>query len=220
MVRVALAIPDELRASYRYPGQYVRVVAGGESGHFVLAGPVGARDWQIVVRDSAMTDRLRGLRAGDPLDVTAALGSGFPVAESHGRELLVVVVGSGVAAACAIVSDRIASGDATTTRVLAGFRTPADVPLASAIDAWAAQGVSVTLCFSRVNPPLDASSASRPAPVARVTRLRGRVDHHLQARAIRHTGPIFVVGPEGLVDAVRAVARDLGSSPANVHTNV
>lgn len=238
MSLVTLALDDPIAASYEHAGQYTRLELEGESGYFVLAcapaarSPLsggaarrepGPRRWQILVRGGGVADRLIAIPKGTELRVSPALGAGFPNQRAHGRPLLVVVGGTGFAAARALVPARIAGGDAARTTLFLGVRREEDVPLRGELEAWAEAGVGVTICLSRPNgagaPSREDRRDARERPT-RAIRAHGYVQDVLRARAIKHTGPIFVVGPLGLIAAMRSMAHDLGASPSDVHTNV
>jgi NAD(P)H-flavin reductase len=209
--------PADKVAEYTQPGQYLRIEHAGESGYFVLASPPSAPTWSILLRAGGVADKLLEARTGDEVLVSGALGKGFPNAAAHGRALLLVVGGTGIAVTRAVVPLRIAAGDAASTELFLAFRQLADVPLRSELAAWHAAGVRVFVCLSGREPGPDED----PTGVLRVS--RGHVQDVLRARGRAHAGEpglVFVIGPEGLVRAAKAVAEELGVPSEDVHTNV
>jgi sulfhydrogenase subunit gamma (sulfur reductase) len=208
LVPVALEVPAAVRSSHSMPGQYVLIEAGGESGYFVLASPVGAAAWRLLVKGGGSTaDALLSEPIGATFPMTGALGAGFPMDEARGRPLVVAAAGTGIAAAPPIAARRIADGDAATTHVLLGLQNAAHLPCPEDVDAWRAAGMDVTLCVSRED-----------GDGVRV--VRGYVQDVARARLAQVRGRmIFAVGPSAMVDATRAIAAALGASEADVRTN-
>jgi NAD(P)H-flavin reductase len=208
LVPVALDVPAPVRASHTTPGQYVQIAAGGENGYFVLASPVGADTWSLLVKGGGSTaDALLCEPLGASFPVTGALGAGFPMDEARGRPLVVAAAGTGIAAAPPIAARRIADGDAARTHVLLGLQIAAHLPCPDDVVAWRAAGMDVILCVSRE----DGDG---------VGVVRGYVQDVARARLTQtHGRMLFVVGPSAMVDATRAIAGNLGVSVEDVRTN-
>lgn len=217
MTLLTLEPPVDKVAGYTQPGQYLRIEHAGESGYFVLASPPRSATWSILLRTGGVADRLLEARSGDEILVSGALGKGFPNAAAHGRALLLVAGGTGIAVTRAVVPLRIAVGDAASTELFLAFRRLADIPLRSELTEWTAKGVRVFVCLSGREVGLDQD----PTGVLKVS--RGYVQDVLRARGRAHAGEpglVFVVGPDGLVQAAKAVAEELGVPSEDVHTNV
>jgi NAD(P)H-flavin reductase len=220
---VTLAVPDEaIAATYTRAGQYVRLGLGSESGYFVLAHPPPnaagrgapvAGSWQILIKGGGVADRLLAVAPGSEVCVSPALGEGFPTERARSKPLMVVVGGTGFAAARALVPQRIDDGYARCTSLFVGMRRPQDVPVRDELGRWAEAGVQVTVCLSR-------PSSEDPIATGPVSAAVGYVQDVVRAKGVRHRGPVFVVGPLGLIAAMRDVAHHLGGSPADVFTNV
>src|SRR5689334_10725071 len=85
---VTLRMPDEIAARYVAPGQYAEIIIGADSGYFVLAGKVGAAEWELLVRmNGGASDALVMLPLGSTIDVMGPLGNGFPLSRANGRPL-------------------------------------------------------------------------------------------------------------------------------------
>src|SRR4029077_1756994 len=121
LVRMTLATARDITQTHESPGQYVEVRADDQTGFFVLSSEPGAGAWQLVMRaGGGASDVLLSAAAGRDLEVTRALGEGFPMIEARSRPLLIVLGGSGVAAGPSLVRRRVLEGDALCTRVLVG----------------------------------------------------------------------------------------------------
>jgi NAD(P)H-flavin reductase len=217
MVLLTLEAPRDVIASYTQPGQYFRLAYAGENGYFVQAAPPGASTWQILLREGGVADKLLEAPIGVDVAVSRALGAGFPNASARGRPLLLLLGGTGAAAARAVVPTRIATGDAEATEVYLGFRRLADVPMRSELSSWASSGVGVVVCLSRDE---LAANVAPSASKGDVPLHRGYVQEVLRARGRSHAGLVFVVGPAGLVEGAKRVADELGVRSEDVHTNV
>jgi NAD(P)H-flavin reductase len=212
MTRVTIDPAQELVGSYSSPGQYIHARVGGETGYFVLAGAPGASPWELVMRaGGGVSDVLLAAEPGLALEVTPALGDGFPWNDVHGRAVVVALSGTGVAAGRPLVRRRIADGDAAKTQVYLGVRNAAELPLADEVEAWRRAGVSVTICVSQAG---EAAGEERFA--------RGYVQDVLRARAVPGAfadAHIFAVGLSTMVDALRAMAPELGMPAERIRTN-
>jgi len=204
----------DVAATYESPGQYIEVRVQGETGYFVLASEPSAPAWHLVMRaGGGASDVLLRMSPGDSLDVTGAIGPGFPMASARGRQLVVALSGTGVAAGPPLVGRRIADGDPPRTRVYLGARTRNEVAMERVLDAWVRAGVRVVVCLSQDD------------ALAEGTRyVRGYVQDVLRAHAASRDPSfsgalVFAVGMLSMVEAVRGLAPELGIRPEDVLTN-
>jgi NAD(P)H-flavin reductase len=203
---VTLAPSPAYARAYCVPGQYVEVVTRGPEsrGFFVFAGPAGAPSWELLVRDTGgASEALSNAAVGTTFEVSPPIGTGFPVESARGLALVLVVVGTALAAVRPILTERIARGDARATHVYIGVRSAGDVPLASELDAWAHAGVHLILCLSR--PDLD-DAAVVPAARRAIGWAQGVLAADIEARRVR-TELVFAAGPPAMLDELRALAR-------------
>jgi NAD(P)H-flavin reductase len=200
-------------ATHSTPGQYIEVRAQGEKGYFALANEPSAPAWQLLMRSGGgASDVLLGMSPGDALEVTDAIGAGFPMTAARGRPLIVALSGTGVAAGGPIVGWRIAHGDAGHTHVFLGARTRYEVALQHQFELWSGAGVSVIVCLSQGETPEDAHY------------VRGYVQDvirtYIGSCGLERAGAlIFAVGMQSMIDALRALAIELGIRPEDVLTN-
>jgi NAD(P)H-flavin reductase len=203
-----------LARTHDSPGQYVEVRVEGETGYFVLANEPGAATWDLVMKSGGgASDVLLRMRAGDVLEVTGAIGAGFPMAPAAGRPLLVVLGGTGMAAGRPIVRRRIREGDASRTWVFVALRRREESALEDDLDAWADAGATVFVCLSQGNSAEDGGRF-----------VHGRIPDILRAFAASHPGAIesavvFFVGTASMVATLREAAPSLGIRPEDVLTN-
>jgi NAD(P)H-flavin reductase len=210
LVRVSIEPPPAIATTFERPGQYVLLSIGGKSSYYVLANDVGDRRWELLVRPGGVVaSAALGAPLGESFEVSAALGAGFPMEEARGRELLVVVTGSGIAAARPVVRTRLREREDRSTEVLVGVRTRDEVPLTPELAEWSRRGTRVTVCLSREHVGAQ---------------LEGYAEGYVQdvARANPSPSPgrmIFAAGVQGMVHAIRSLARELGSVESDVRTN-
>jgi NAD(P)H-flavin reductase len=211
---VALDVDPEASRSYTTPGQYVEVKVDKGNGYFVLAGDVAAPRWELVVRNAGdAADALTSAPIGSAIEISAALGLGFPIDAAVGRPLGVAVVGTALAVARPILRRRIAEGDARRTYVFLGVRSAGDVPLVAEVDAWSVEGARVTLCLSRPAAPEDARLLSRAT--RRQSYVQRAVVHAIEAGELPEGALVVAAGPEEMLADMRAL-----SSAVEIVTNV
>jgi NAD(P)H-flavin reductase len=151
--------------------------------------------------------------AGSAIELTEAIGDGFPMEAVRRRPLIVALVGTGVAAGPPVVRRRIREGDAGLTRVVVGVRTRSELPMEDELAEWSRAGIDITVAFSQIEPGEMASDDRF---------VRGRAQDALRARFTPRApddAAVFVVGASSMIDAVREVVVELGVPPHRVHTN-
>jgi sulfhydrogenase subunit gamma (sulfur reductase) len=209
LVRVSVAPPASLATTFECPGQYVLLRVAGKSSYYVLSNDVGDTKWELLVRPvGEVAISALDVPLGDAVEVSAALGSGFPMEDARGRALLIVVTGSGIAAARPVVRARLREHEALTTELLVGVRTRSEIPLLDELKEWSRARIRVTVCLSREEVGgIDGYAAGYVQDVARATSSPspGRM--------------IFAAGVKGMVHAIRSLARELGSLESDVRTN-
>lgn len=153
--RLMLDVTDHpLRSTYTTPGQFVALGAGGDRRFFAVASdprPSGAAEF-LVGAGQAVADALLDLEPGATVDLSAALGDGYPVHvdEAYG----VVGSGTGMASLRPAVDALIAAH--RRVRVWVGGRPDGAFPFADALDGWTAQGVAVRRTTGHVSELVEA----------------------------------------------------------------
>jgi NAD(P)H-flavin reductase len=212
LTRFTVEAAPDLVATYQSPGQYVEVRAKKQTGFFVLAGDPGAPAWELVMRSGGgVSDVLLAMAPVASLEVTHAIGAGFPMDVARGHPLIVVLGGTGIAAGSPIVKRRIAESDARSTQVLIGIKTRSELPTRGDLETWMRAGVDVLVCLSQDDGALEG-----------IRYAHGYVQDVLRARAGAFRSPgsrIFAVGLASMIDALKALAPELGIAPGHVYTN-
>lgn len=140
--RLSIALPEQVELKFN-PGQYMNVLLGdGERRSFSMASAAGVPvlDFHIKrVPGGRFTDHmLSSLKAGDRLDVELPLGSFRFHAEDY-RPLVVVVTGTGLAPAKAILESLMDDPDCPPVWLYWGARSEADLYLHDEIQQWGAR---------------------------------------------------------------------------------
>lgn len=136
---IELAIPPPLAKTFTTPGQYVNLRMGGlKPAPFALAGKPGETCWQFLIKDSSpLTKKIFGLKKGDALETSGAIGRGFDMELTVGRHLLLFAAGSGIAPIRAVVrwllNDRYHYGRVT---LFYGARNPDEFAYRDEFDLW------------------------------------------------------------------------------------
>jgi sulfhydrogenase subunit gamma (sulfur reductase) len=210
LVLVSIRPEESVWPTYVRAGQYVSVQAASASSYFVLAGEAGAATWELILRAGGdAAEAILAVPDGGEVTTSSALGAGFPLEEARRRSLLLMATGSGIAAMRPVIRHRLREEDGTRTELFLGVRRVADVPLPVEIAAWRASGVRVTICLSRDAGDLPGYARGHVQDVAR----------GLAADAAHRGGMIFAAGVKPMIEGVRALAKDLGISEADVRTN-
>jgi NAD(P)H-flavin reductase len=215
MALLEIDVPGEVAGTYVSAGQYTEVRAGGETGYFVLASEPFAHRWHLVMRaGGGASEVLLRMPVGAELEVTAAIGPGFPMTAARGRRVIVALSGTGVAAGRPLVGRRVADGDAARTEVLLGARARSEVAMESDLDRWERAGVRVVVCLSQDDAVAEGTRYVR-GYVQDVLRSRATGSAHLPSEAPL----IFAVGMPSMVEALRKLAPVLGIQSEDVLTN-
>src|SRR5262249_7557867 len=89
-----------LADEHRHPGQYGVLSLGGVGqGFFAIASPPDGHPnlLEFLIKDgSALADALRHAPLGSSIRISKPMGTGFPLAEALGRNVILVATGSGI----------------------------------------------------------------------------------------------------------------------------
>jgi NAD(P)H-flavin reductase len=218
LAQVVIETTADTAMTYTSPGQYVEVRAEQQSGFFVLSNEPGGAAWELVMRSgSGASDVLLNLAPGASFEVTGAIGAGFPMVQAHGHPLIVALGGTGIAAGRPIVRRRVAEGDAARTQVFVGVRARNELPMRGELEGWMREGVEVLVCLSKPDGSIEGVRHAH-GYVQDVLRSRAGAQAHVPSPLLLG-GHIFAVGPASMVEALRALAPELGIALEDVHTN-
>jgi NAD(P)H-flavin reductase len=209
---IELRLPAAHARTHVRPGQVVKVRTRAGEGFFALASaphPDGTVDL-LVKRGGKVADAAIAAAGAGVLETSAPFGSGFPVEEARGKDVLLFAAGSGIAPIRALVQHLLANReDYRRITLFYGQRRGADFAYLGEHLHWERHGIRVVLCPSQED---DAW-----------TGLRGRVQQVARSLAFGGAPPAdsvaFVVGMTAMVDDVKLTLADAGVPGERVHLN-
>jgi NAD(P)H-flavin reductase len=205
-----VTITVESDAPFR-PGQFDMLTAFGvgesaisHSGHPVIPGIHEHTVRQV----GAITRALASLHPGDVIGVRGPYGRGWPMDEMHGRDVVIIAGGIGLAPLRPVVM-AVESDPGAFRRVvlLVGARTPDDIPFQADLARWGASSAVDT--YVTVDRPDDRWEGS----VGVVTNLLG------QAR-IDPGALVVMCGPEVMMRFAAADLLALGIAPEQMYVSM
>ncbi|OGQ13334.1 MAG: hypothetical protein A2138_08795 [Deltaproteobacteria bacterium RBG_16_71_12] len=209
-VLLALAVRGSpMAAAHTVPGQYARLtLEDGVARQFVIASPPASPTLEFLLKvPPERVATLTALGPGDRVQVGRQQGDGFPMAKAEGRPLLLVGVGSGVAALRSVVehvSPRRTAFDEVT--LLYGVRHQSELAFVDRFGAWAGHGIKVVPVVSRPTPGWDGAT--------------GYVQHHLPRSFAKPARVcVFLCGLPEMDKAVAAALLERGVGPDQLHRN-
>ena len=193
------------------PGQYAELsLAGDGSGLYAMASAPGEQPIEFLIRrGQGFSDALYGLGTGSRLSLGPALGPGFPLEATRGRDLYLLAAGTGIAALRPVVRcvlrERAAWGRVT---LFYGVRFPRHFAFLEELAVWERHDVEVLLV----------TSGKHSEPFESYT---GYVQDLAEERRVpTENAHVFACGGEAMLADVRQTFAALGLEPAHFHTNV
>ena len=210
---VRLELPPALAAAHVLPGQIVKIRSDVGEGFFALASaPAPSGNVELLVKRGGKVADAIVARAqpGALLETTPPFGSGFPIHEAEGRDVLLFAAGSAIGPIRALVQHLVSLRDRFgRVTLFYGQRHGAEFAYRGEHLGWERRGVRVVLCPSGAD---DAWPG-----------VRGRVQQVAASVAFGGAPPgeavAFVSGMTGMVDDVRRTLASAGIPPERVHAN-
>ena len=203
-----LELPAAVGSTYRTPGQYLKLRAGEHEGWFAIASAPGSPIELLVKRGGAVGDAVAGLDAGISIEVSEAQGRGYPVAESAGRDLLLLAAGSGITPIRAVIrhvtADRHRFGRVT---LFYGQRHPDEFAYRAEECAWCQADVEIVRVVSQ---PSDSGWSGAVGHVQEAL---------IRARPATENGSAFLCGMKSMVAGATAALIGLGLPKERIHLN-
>lgn len=153
--RLTLEVPLTVAAGFHTAGQYHRVRApSGLDASFAIASPPGAAAFEYLLRQSSgVAGELVALSPGAQVEVSVAMGPGFPVPRAKGKNLLVIGTGTGFAplrsVLLAIAANRSDFGEVHGAY---GVLTPAHLAFGPELAAWERAGLHIVPTVTTTGP--------------------------------------------------------------------
>ena len=150
----------------------------------------------------------RDLAIGDVLELRGPIGGWFVWREGQAEPIQLVAGGSGIVPLMAMIRSRVGAASAAPFRLLYSVRSPDTVWYCGELRALSAEGIGVTLVYTRTSPP------DWPHPP-------GRIDATLLAEASWSSTlspTCYVCGPTSFVEHVGRLLIDLGHRSERIRT--
>jgi NAD(P)H-flavin reductase len=167
MVVVGLDPPPDAAASYASPGQYVWLGAW-----FVLASSPARAPWEVVLRPAGEAAiALATAPIGTMIGSAGPFGDGFPM--PRGAPLVMAATGGAIAAARAVMVERLDRDEMKTTHLFLGVASPEEIPLQDEVERWRAAGADVVVCASSEGRRVQDAAAELDVPAGTTLLLVG-----------------------------------------------
>ncbi len=135
------------------PGQFLMLSVPhcGEAAISISSSPTALPLIDLSIRKAGkLTTAVHALQVGDEVGIRGPFGTFFPVANFHGRDLLFVAGGIGLAPLKGVIDvclfqQELEENPVQQITLLYGSRTVADIAFSQAIEAWRQQGVDCQL---------------------------------------------------------------------------
>lgn len=210
-IQVDLAGTD-LAGSFQNPGQYVQLrLPSGLVGFFAIASRPGTGDhFEFLVKSGGeIPDELLALPPGSRLELTAAMGQGYPIQHHRGKDVLLFAVGSGISPIRSLIWYLAAHrADYAGVTLFFGARTPKHFAYQDEVAAWQAEGVQVIRVVSREDDGTDAGY------------VHGYVQNAVKVHPIVPANTVaFVCGMKPMVEGVTTELAAIGVSGDRIFQN-
>lgn len=136
------------------PGQVAMLKAGDEdASYFAFASAPDDDELEFLIKRNAVASGrlIYDMRAGDRVELSGIVGHGFALDQHHGKDLVFVAMGTGVAPLRSALRHALKQPDGSFGQiiVLYGVRTPEDFCYTDEVDAWKAAGVDLRQVISQ-----------------------------------------------------------------------
>lgn len=132
------------------PGQFNMLYAFGVGEAPVSIGGVSGKELLHTIREVGVVTRaMSKLRRGDMVGVRGAFGTGWPLVEARGKDVLLIAGGIGMAALRSAALQLSGSRVAKTVSLLYGARTPDDILYEHEFAMWREGGINLLVTVDR-----------------------------------------------------------------------
>lgn len=208
---MAVDVPQEVLAGYKYPAQYVRLGVDGEPDiSITIANRPGRDHLEFLIKDKGeKSHKLAMKTSGDFLNITKPLGPGFPVSMHKHRDIVLCANGVAISAVRSVIEEimisRLEYGRVT---FFYGERTADHVAFHEEHGYWKERGIELYISVSQ--PYLGSGWAGQT----------GYLQEHIEIVSPDLTNAVaFVVGSDGMMNDTRDMLERLGLSGNRIYVN-
>ena len=192
------------------PGQVAMLrVESEEPAYFAFAGAPEDRELEVLVKQSfGVSNRIFDMQAGERIELLEVTGRGFDLDAQHGKDLVFVAMGTGVAPLRSALRHVLSrKQDFGQLVVLYGARTPDDFCYRDETESWEQQGVELRQVISRP----DGHDWSGPTGY-----VQSLLDHVLPSLS----APVALIcGSLPMMEQTRDRLQQMGFAPETILTN-
>ena len=141
---------DSPPEGYEIPGQFVTATVGDlKPGFFAIASRPGEVLVLLIKQSGETAEALTALEPGAQVAVTPAMGKGFAIENTKGRELVILVNGSGISAVRPVIEAELAAGLPRPVHFFYGVLSLAHRSFVADLERWEKAGVNIHTCISQ-----------------------------------------------------------------------
>jgi NAD(P)H-flavin reductase len=209
---LTLDVPDPERGLPFVPGQFTMLYlfGAGEVPISISGDPASPMQLVHTIRAvGSVTRPLQALQQGSMLGVRGPFGSGWPIEEARGRDILVIAGGLGLAPLRPLVYHLLnRRGDYGHISIVCGARSPADILFRHELERWGGRfDVDVAVI-------VDHATDTWHGDVGVVTRLLDK------SRCEPANTRAMICGPEIMMRFSIRALNDLGISDEQIHISM
>jgi NAD(P)H-flavin reductase len=192
-------------------GQFIEltVPTAGEAPFTPSSNPAVAETLEVsVMKVGRVTEAIHRLQAGDTVGLRGPFGTGYPMEEFAGKEVLVVGGGCGLAPLRSLMYEFFNRRGALKKLLFrGGCKTPKDFLYRREIESWAGQGVDLVLT-------VDEGGDGWQGPVGVVTTILDGIDMDIRQ------GLAIVCGPPVMMKYATGKLMDLGFQDSRIYLSM
>jgi NAD(P)H-flavin reductase len=194
-------------SSFDKPGQFVTVSMNDLKPAFFAIASVPGEPLQLLVKQQGdVASLVTAAEPGTAIEVSDAMGGGFPLPEGDARKLVILATGSGISAVRSVIEAEIAAGLPRPVHVLYGVFTLEHRSFVDRLEAWRGKGVVVHEVLSEPHHGWEGAVGF----VQDAAKELGLVDAD---------STVVLCGFPAMVEAAKALYGDAGAAPEQLLTN-
>jgi NAD(P)H-flavin reductase len=191
------------------PGQFVQLLLPGvgEAPFCIASSPSDPKHIELtILRRGLVTTASQYIRPGDAVGIRGPLGRPFPLERFHGRDILLVATGIGIAALRSLILYILENrGKFKEVTLLYGARFPEDLVYRDEIKSWA-ERIKVMVTLSKATEQWSG--------------LRGRVTDHLKEVSLHEDVRAVVCGSPAVMESITNELIKYGLSRDNIYVSL
>ena len=192
---------------HHFPGQYITLqLESQKPGYFALVNQPHQPIRLLIKQEGALGSAIASLQEGQEVELSNAMGAGFSLEKSAGKDLVILCNGSGISACHPVIQHELQQGLSRSVHLYYGIRSALDRCFTEDINRWQDAGVKVETVISQPDPSW--------------TGARGYVQDLARAQGyLRHDIALLLVGTPTMQKQAKEMWSDAGLPPDLILTN-